>query len=181
MTHSLTGQCQCGAVRYRVTGTPLTLFACHCTECQRQSSSAFGLSLWVKNAEVVLEKGAMKEWVRDLPSGKKMACRFCPDCGTRLFHQGLGQNEIISLKPGTLDDTQGLQLAGHIWTGSKQAWVQLDDQLPQYPGNPEVFETLIAAWQAASPDLAQRRRPPAPPASVGHRHAEINGNLNNQK
>ena len=145
---SFTGQCQCGAIRYRVTGTPWTLFACHCTECQRQSSSAFGMALWVKNAQVE-STGKWKEWVRTLPSGKRMACRFCPDCGTRLFHQVLGQTEVMSIKPGTLDDTKGLELAGHIWTGSKQAWVPLGEDTLQYPGNPESFERLIAAWHAA--------------------------------
>jgi hypothetical protein len=39
------GGCQCGRVRYRVEGEPLTLGICHCTECQRQSGSAFGMSM----------------------------------------------------------------------------------------------------------------------------------------
>jgi len=32
----LRGGCQCGAVRYEATTIPLTLYTCHCTECQRQ-------------------------------------------------------------------------------------------------------------------------------------------------
>jgi len=28
-----TGRCLCDATRYRVTEEPLTLFACHCTDC----------------------------------------------------------------------------------------------------------------------------------------------------
>ena len=38
------GRCQCGAATYRVKGTVITLFVCHCTECQRQSASAFGMA-----------------------------------------------------------------------------------------------------------------------------------------
>ena len=30
--------------------------------------------------------------------------QFCPTCGTRLFHRVLGQSEILSIKPGTLND-----------------------------------------------------------------------------
>jgi hypothetical protein len=41
------GGCQCGKVRYRLDGEPLALTMCHCTECQRQSGSAFGMSLGV--------------------------------------------------------------------------------------------------------------------------------------
>lgn len=150
MPDARTGHCQCGAVRYRLTGEPLTLFACHCTDCQRQSSSAFGMALWVKKADVEVLSGELKEWVRELPSGRRMACRFCPDCGTRLFHQVLGQEEVMSIKPGTLEDTRWLQPAGHIWTASRQPWVRLDEGSLRYPGNPDNFEALLAAWHAES-------------------------------
>ncbi len=38
------GGCQCGAVRYEVSGPPRIVYACHCTECQRQSGSAFAMA-----------------------------------------------------------------------------------------------------------------------------------------
>jgi hypothetical protein len=96
------GQCQCGAIHYRVTGVALTLFACHCTECQRQAGSAFGMALWIKQPVVEISGGTVKEWIRTMPSGKQMACQFCPDCGTRLFHKVVGQDQVLSIKPGTL-------------------------------------------------------------------------------
>lgn len=38
-------QCQCGAVRFTTPlPKPLALYICHCSECRRQSSSAFGTS-----------------------------------------------------------------------------------------------------------------------------------------
>ena len=157
--YTFEGQCHCGAVRYRVTGTPLTLFACHCTECQRQSSSAFGMALWVQDAQVVLTGSELSEWVRPLPSGQRMACRFCPTCGTRLFHQVLGQTRFMSIKPGTLDDTSWLEPAGHIWTASRQPWVDVPPTSLHYPGNPPGFEQLMAAWHA--------RHASPPPGSTG--------------
>ena len=48
MTAPYTGGCQCGSVRYVVTTEPIRLLACHCKECQRQSGSAFGMSMPVK-------------------------------------------------------------------------------------------------------------------------------------
>jgi hypothetical protein len=48
MTAPYTGGCQCGSVRYVVTTEPIRLSACHCKECQRQSGSAFGMSMPVK-------------------------------------------------------------------------------------------------------------------------------------
>jgi hypothetical protein len=37
--------CQCGAVSFRTPlPKPLALYICHCSECRRQTSSAFGTS-----------------------------------------------------------------------------------------------------------------------------------------
>lgn len=146
MPKPLDGKCQCGEVHYHVTGVPVTLFACHCTECQRQSSSAFGMALWVKDARVELLSGALTRWIRTLPSGRSMECSFCPNCGTRLFHQVLGQSEIVSIKPGTLDDISWLNPVGHIWTKSMQPWVRLDPESLCYEENPDSFSDLISAW-----------------------------------
>lgn len=148
MSPSLQGQCQCGAVHYRVQGTAQTLFVCHCTECQRQSASAFGMALWVQDAQLELSGAPLQEWVRTTPSGQQMACRFCPTCGTRLFHQMLRPGALLSLKPGTLHDTSALHPVAHIWTASKQPWVQLAPELLQYPGNPPTWEPLLQAWHA---------------------------------
>lgn len=144
------GHCQCGAVAYRVTGVTATLFACHCTECQRQSSSAFGMALWVREPSVELVSGAVKEWIRTMPSGRRMSCQFCPDCGTRLFHTAVGHKQLLSIKPGTLRDTSHLKPVGHIWIDSKQKWFQIENATLQYPGNPESFDDLICAWSAVN-------------------------------
>jgi len=146
MTDVFEGQCQCGDVRYRVSGTAATLFACHCTECQRQSASAFGMALWIKAADIELLSGEPKEWIRITPGGKRMACRFCPTCGTRLFHQMLGQAGIVSIKPGTLDNTKGLAPVAHIWTASRQSWIEIPEATLQYPQGPPDFEDMFAAW-----------------------------------
>jgi len=46
------GSCQCGHCRYLVRRPSLTLFACHCRECLKQSGSAFGMALWVQTPQV---------------------------------------------------------------------------------------------------------------------------------
>ena len=54
-----------------------------------------------------------------------MRCAFCPDCGTRLYHEPGDEPEICSLKAGSLDDPSDLSPVGHIWVRSKQPWVDL--------------------------------------------------------
>jgi hypothetical protein len=142
------GQCQCGELRYQVTGETVTLFVCHCTECQRQSSSAFGMALWLRNYNKKIVSGVLKTWVRKTPSGRELVCEFCPNCGSRVFHRIAGQTETMSIKAGTLDKTRELEPVAHIWTSSAQRWVRLPEACLLYTENPPDFAELFAAWRA---------------------------------
>ena len=42
------GGCVCGAVRYRLSGRPRTLYACYCHDCQRFSGGAHSMSMPVR-------------------------------------------------------------------------------------------------------------------------------------
>jgi hypothetical protein len=42
-----TGGCQCGALRYEITEAPRMVYSCHCTDCQRLTSSAFSMAVVV--------------------------------------------------------------------------------------------------------------------------------------
>ncbi len=148
MKEQFEGQCQCGDVTYRVTGESIALFACHCTECQYQSASAFGMALWVEDYEKELLTGVTHFWARTMPSGKELVGSFCPRCGTRLFHQIAGQSKVMSVKPGTLSTTQSLNPVAHIWTQSAQRWVIIPESVLRYPGNPPDFDTIFQAWRS---------------------------------
>ncbi len=143
----LTGGCQCGAVRYALAGPPVVFYICHCTECQTQSASAFGESFRIRGADLTVT-GEVKTFTRDATSGSAVACDFCPDCGTRLFHRRTAYTETLNLKAGTLDDTSWLKPAGHIWISSKQPWVKLPDDALVYERQPRDKDAaLIARWQ----------------------------------
>ncbi len=144
----LEGGCQCGAVRYRVTGRPLTFYVCHCTDCQRQSGSAFGESLQVRAADLDVS-GTVAEFQRMATSGRRMRCMFCPGCGTRLWHARAEGSEAVSLKAGTLDAPGGLRPVAHIWTASRQRWVEIPADALHYEGQPDM-DRLRAAWSAAT-------------------------------
>jgi len=132
------GGCQCGAVRYRITGEPLALYVCHCRECQKQSASAFGLSLEVPRAALRLTSGTPRRWTRMSDSGRRLACVFCPDCGSRLWHEAAdGVADTLTIKAGSLDEPVDLTPAIHIWTASRLAGVLIPERVKKYPGEPE--------------------------------------------
>ena len=129
MRRVIDGGCQCGRVRYRVEGKPpLGLAVCHCTECQRQSGSAFGMSLAIATAAFTLRSGDLKTFDVICDSGRIKTCAFCPECGTRIYHQ---TENGMSLKAGTLDDTSWLKPDSHYWTKRKQPRVVIPDGVPQ--------------------------------------------------
>ncbi|MFL6835047.1 MAG: GFA family protein, partial [Xanthobacteraceae bacterium] len=66
----LSGGCQCGGVRYELSAEPLTVYVCHCTECQRQSGSAFALSLAVARDALAVVKGTPAKWRRVVASDR---------------------------------------------------------------------------------------------------------------
>ena len=114
----LTGGCQCGEVRYTISAAPLRLFACHCRECQKQSASAFGMSLIASRAAVALTQGETRTWTRKADSGRTVSCVFCVACGTRLWHAKEGF-DIVSIKGGSLDVPLDFSRAIHCWTSRK--------------------------------------------------------------
>lgn len=145
----LSGQCQCGNIRYRVYGEPLTFYACHCLDCQKQSSSAFGLSMWVNLDDFELSAGRLKFWATTADDGSKKECAFCPRCGTRIYHMIDDGGSRISLKAGTLDNASHFEPVAHIWTKRAHRWLDLQgDQAINYPDQPASFSDILAAWAA---------------------------------
>jgi len=143
----LEGGCQCGKVRYRITGRPLVFYLCHCSECQRHTSSAFGESLRLRRTDLEMD-GELKCTTRMADSGKRREGWFCPECGVRIVHGSAG-SEWANVKAGTLDDTSWLVPAGHIWTASKQPLLEIGEDELQWPGQSDDADAaMIERWEA---------------------------------
>lgn len=127
----LTGGCQCSALRYELSAAPLTLYACHCTNCQKQTGSAFVLSTIVPESAFSFTKGkpGKTEWKSD--AGNQRFGYYCRDCGSRIANGQTPSTGVLSLRGGTFDDTSWVRPAGHIWVKSAQPWIKFaeDDLL----------------------------------------------------
>jgi hypothetical protein len=130
-----TGRCQCGAATYAVSAPPGPIYVCHCRECQRQSASAFGISVSVQKAHFHLERGEVRVWVRGTDSGRVLHCHFCAACGSRLWHEGPDW-DILTVKGGSLDRPVDLRDAIHIWTSRKLPGVVIPAGAVQFPEEP---------------------------------------------
>lgn len=126
------GKCQCGVVRYAVEGPIQKIYVCHCTECRKQSASAFGLSAVVDRKAFRLTHGSPKKWSRLADSGRTVDCYFCPDCGSRLWHEDAEGKHPIRIKAGSLDEPVELDGAIHIWTSRKLPGVIVPESAVQH-------------------------------------------------
>lgn len=94
---SISGGCQCGAVRFHVDQSLGGASICHCRMCQKAFGGFFGPLVSVKNGSLT--------WTRGMPktfnSSNKVKRGFCKSCGTPLtFEYATG----VELAIGALDN-----------------------------------------------------------------------------
>ena len=114
-----TGGCQCGEIQYKSEGEPLALYICHCHECQKQSASAFGISLDVPRTGFHITHGTPKYWNRSTGEGQTLKCAFCPTCGSRCWHESSSTPDRLSIKAGSLNEPIDASNAIHVWVSRK--------------------------------------------------------------
>jgi hypothetical protein len=123
----LDGSCLCGAVTYRCEAEPLATVVCHCTECQRQTGASFSLNVAVLRDAFEARGDSLAEYTTvGTDTGKKVARRFCRECGSPIVSLSEALPEVALIKAGTLDDTSWLEPTLHVWCDSAQSWVPLE-------------------------------------------------------
>lgn len=122
------GGCCCGAIRYRVEGSPRRVTHCHCVHCRRTSGAPF-----VTWAEYDAGRFAILQGEPGRYEARPTAPRqFCRDCGTQLTFRDETEPEWVDITAASLDDPNGVAPEDHVWCDRKLAWIQPGDKLPQY-------------------------------------------------
>ena len=122
------GGCLCGAVRYEVAGDLLDADHCHCSMCRRQHGAAFATYAQFNPGDFRWCSGEDLVRVYQTPSGAGWA--FCSACGSTLA--GTEDGDVTSIALGTVEGDPGLRPSAHIFVGSRAAWHEIGDDLPQY-------------------------------------------------
>ena len=130
------GGCECRDIRYALEGDPLALAACHCGQCQRQSGSAFSMSMVVPRDNLRITAGTPLCYETTADSGARKQCFICGRCGVRIYNALSSLPVTYNLKPGTLDDTSGFQPNFHVWVSNKQAWTPIPEGAQCFERNP---------------------------------------------
>ena len=127
----LEGGCDCRAVRFRMQTGPMFVHCCHCRWCQRESGSAFALNAMIETSRLEVLAGTPQRVLTPSESGQGQVILRCPHCRIALWSHYAGAGEGVSfVRVGTLDEPDRLPPDIHIFTASKQRWVQLSDDVP---------------------------------------------------
>ncbi|MBN8501020.1 MAG: GFA family protein [Sphingomonadales bacterium] len=142
MTHTMTGGCQCGRVRYSVEIASDAAYLCHCRMCQR-ATGGFAAA-FVQVASGALTWLSEPDWYVSSPIARRP---FCARCGTPLgFHFADGKGEP-DITVGSFDDPSRFKPVAHAGSESMHAaWLDTGDLPRHYTA---TTKSVAERWHAA--------------------------------
>ena len=125
----LTGSCLCRAIRYEVPDAFVYAAYCHCSKCRRTTGAANKPFAGIEREKFRPVAEATDLLVHGDPAGTHdLHCRHCGS----IVYSVVRENLWVHVAMGTLADTPSIRPDHHIMVGSKAAWEEIADGLPQY-------------------------------------------------
>jgi hypothetical protein len=130
------GRCLCGALRYQIDGPFVDMLHCHCSMCRKHHGTPF-----VTWAAAPI---AGFRWLSDTSSlatyrsserGHRDFCRICGSVAP-MIEESFG---MVIAPAGNLEGEPGIRPTRHMFVGSKAAWYEITDDLPQHEEYPPEF------------------------------------------
>jgi hypothetical protein len=120
--------CRCGTVRYEVSDAFVYAANCHCSGCRAATGSAFKAFAGIEREKLTITDGLDAIAVfgeEDLNDTR------CGACGSFLFSV-VRDGAFVHVSMGSLVDAPTIRPTEHIFVGSKAAWFEITDDLPQF-------------------------------------------------
>lgn len=127
--------CSCGQLRIEVQGEPRAVGICHCLECQRRTGSVFAALAGFGGPYAV--SGRASEYLRQGDQGARFRFRFCPVCGTHLFHTEEGVDDGVSVAVGGFGDADFPAPRFSVYDCRRHPWVQLPPGTTAFERDPD--------------------------------------------
>jgi hypothetical protein len=126
---TLHGQCSCGQVRFIVNDEFEYAFYCHCSRCRARTGSVFAAIAGVSVEKLAVIAGH-EHLLLEGECSDGYGAR-CSRCYSFLF-AAVRARKYLHVSLGVLVDEPSRVPDHHIYVGSKAAWYQITDLLPQY-------------------------------------------------
>ncbi len=137
---TMTGGCQCGAVRYALFEAPESSI-CHCRMCQKAIGAPFAAFCKVTSACFVWTLGEPASF----QSSSAAERHFCHVCGTPLTFRYL-DGDAIKVATATLDDPASVPPTKNYGTESRVPWIDLiaPGRLPDTSTTDSASRTIVS-------------------------------------
>jgi len=141
------GNCLCGQVKFQLTAEPLTLYACHCTDCQLRSGGALLLSMWVHRDSLEVLEGSPLLVSSIANDGRERKNQVCPACQVRLWSEPVHRPALAILRPGTLQRASEFAPIAHQFVRSALPWFVFPEGVARYDTTPDDPAELVRLWR----------------------------------
>lgn len=131
---SRVGSCFCGQLRIEVFGAPRAVGVCHCLACQRRTGSVFAALASFSAPYKV--SGAATEFLRTGDQGAQFLFRFCPTCGSTVFHTEVGEDSSVSVAVGAFADPAFPEPKVAVYDCRRHPWVRLPPGVRAFEKDP---------------------------------------------
>ena len=123
------GGCQCGAVRYAISGDLARHGLCHCADCRASSGAPMMGWLAVEQAQMEITAGAPTVY----QSSENAARHFCGTCGTGVFYYNpVALPGLVDVQSCTLDNPNAVLPGVHIMVKERVGWMESIGDLPEF-------------------------------------------------
>jgi hypothetical protein len=136
MATTRTASCSCGQLTIEVEGEPRAVGVCHCLACQRRTGSVFAaLAGFAAPYRVT---GEATEYLRVGDRGARFTFRFCPVCGTTLFHTEEGyEDRGVSVAVGAFADPSFPPPQVSVYDSRRHPWVTMPPGVQAFATDPD--------------------------------------------
>lgn len=144
----ITGSCHCGDIQYEAEVDPADVVACHCTDCQSLSGSAFRTVAFAAEHSFKLKKGEPTVYIKTTAdSGNPREQTFCSVCGSPLYSRSPGRPMArvapppgqpvprLGLRVGTIAQRDVLKPRAQYYCSSALPWAAELIDAPKVAGS----------------------------------------------
>ena len=129
---TISGECFCGAVTYRVSGNLRDARSCHCSRCRKAFSSQASAYALVNPAEFEWLSG--EDLLTSYIGVHGAGLRFCSRCGSTLC--GVVDGDVHGVTLGCVNGDPEIEISRHIFVGSKAAWEVIPEGVTTFEEGP---------------------------------------------
>jgi hypothetical protein len=124
------GGCQCGKVRYEVSGKTIWIAGCCCRDCAIASGTPYIVWVGFPPEQVHFLKGEPRIY----SSSEGVLRGYCEDCGTTLTYGRDPAFEAVEptlyISAATLDDPDTYAPTEVVWYSQRPSWFALSPDIP---------------------------------------------------